>query len=147
MVRHRDRKIIGWREWIALPELGIEAIKVKTDTGARTSALHAYDVEIEGDRVRFKVNPMQRDTKRVVSCSALLIDKREVRSSTGRVTRRPVIQTRLSLMGKSWPIELTLVPRDRMGFRMLLGRQAIRGRYIVDPGRSYLSDGISRRKS
>jgi len=133
--------VIGWREWVSLPDLGITAIKAKTDTGARTSAIHAFDISVRNDVVSFKVHPLQRDTQTVVTCSALLIDHRKVRSSTGRVSLRPAIRTEIEMFDKKWPIELTLVPRDEMGFRMLLGRQAIRGRFIVDPGQSYLADG------
>jgi hypothetical protein len=139
MTKRHKRSVIGWREWVSLPQLGIESIKVKTDTGARTSALHAYDVHVSQDVVRFKVHPVQRNTKQVVACAAPLIEHREVRSSLGRLSLRPVIRTEIVLLEARWNIELTLVPRDAMGFRMLLGRQAIRGRFIVDPGRSYLA--------
>ena len=139
MTNQPQRATIGWREWVSLPTLGIAAIKAKTDTGARTSALHAYDLEQHGDVVRFKVHPLQKDVQKVIECSALVVDHREVRSSSGRVTRRPVIRTELELFGERWPIEVSLVSRDAMGFRMLLGRQAIRGRFIVDPSRSFLA--------
>lgn len=133
---------IGWREWLALPELGIERIKVKVDTGARTSALHASGIEhFDKDGVpwvRFKVHPLQRDVRTTVCAEAPLLDEREVRSSSGKATRRPVIATRMVLGGVVWTAELTLVRRDVMGFRMLLGRQAVRRRFLVDPGRSYL---------
>lgn len=131
------KPVIGWREWIALPELDIASIKVKVDTGARTSALHAYDIQVRRNRVYFNVHPWQRNTKKIVTCTGKLIDYREVRSSSGRVSSRPVIHTNIELLGEQWPIELTLVSRDAMGFRMLLGRQAIRGRFAVDPGQSY----------
>lgn len=137
--------MIGWREWVSLPLLGIADIKAKIDTGARTSALHAWDIEHferGGVRmVRFKVHPIQRDTQRTVITEAPLIDHRHVRSSSGDASRRPVIMTQVELMGRVFDIELTLTNRDAMGFRMLLGRQAIRGRgrFTVDPGRSYLA--------
>lgn len=134
---------IGWREWIALPELGVKRIKVKVDTGARSSALHAFDVErfeVAGvPWVRFQIHPVQRDAHTTVAAEAPLVDERWVRSSSGRRTFRPVIRTRVRLGGSSWPIELTLVRRDLMGFRMLLGRRAIRNRFLVHPGRSYLA--------
>lgn len=134
--------VIGWREWIALPELGIEGIKAKVDTGARSSSLHAYDVERFEDEgrpmVRFKVHPIQRDARTTVAGLAELVDRRSVRSSSGSETLRPVILTEVAFMDQRWTIELTLSRRDDMGFRMLLGRQAVRGRFLVDPGRSFL---------
>jgi len=134
--------VIGWREWVALPELGIGGIKAKVDTGARSSALHAFDVELFRRRgvwmVRFKVHPLQRDSRRTVALETELFDERNVRNSGGRLELRPVIQTTVALMGEEWPIELTLTNRDAMGFRMLLGRQAVRGQFTINPGRSFL---------
>jgi len=148
-----EKPVIGWREWLALPKAGIPAVKVKVDTGARSSALHAFDVEVftEADKqmVRFKVHPFQRDTTTTVDCVAELIDQRSVRSSVGIDTLRPVILTTVELLGQSFEVELTLIRRDNMGFRMLLGRQAVRGRFQVDPGRSYVAGrpaGVPRRK-
>jgi hypothetical protein len=133
---------IGWREWIGLPELGIAGIKVKVDTGARSSALHAFQVrryQREGrEWVRFQVHPLQRDAMTTVDVEAPLLGERWVRSSTGKATLRPVIVTSVVLGPWSWNAEVTLVRRDLMGFRMLLGRQAVRNRFLVDPGRSYL---------
>ena len=144
--RQRDRgplPLIGWREWLALPELGIERIKAKIDTGARTSALHAFDLEhLEiGGRpwVRFRVHPVQRDSRTTVEVTAALVGERRVKPSTGQASMRPVIRTRAILGRHRWPIEITLVNRDVMGFRMLLGRRAIRRRFLVDPGRSFLT--------
>lgn len=132
---------IGWREWIALPGLGIKAIKVKIDTGARSSSLHAFDVKIikRGGRnlVRFSVHPMQRSTSTTVVTEAEILEFRKVKSSTGHIMLRPVILTEIEMLGTRWPIEVTLANRDEMGFRMLLGREAVRGRFLVDPGRSY----------
>jgi hypothetical protein len=134
---------VGWREWAALPDLGIPAIKVKLDTGARSSALHAFDIvrheDDAGAWVEFGVHPLQRDRCTTVVCRARLIEDRWVRSSTGRRTFRPVIETSLLLGGQQWTIEVTLVRRDLMGFRMLVGREALRRRLVVDPGRSYLA--------
>ena len=141
MKRRSTKRTIGWREWVALPALGIPAVKAKVDTGASTSALHAYAIRIHGNSVSFRVHPIQRETRTAVECCADLIDRRRVRSSTGRATLRPVIRTEIELFGDRWPIELTLVSRAGMGFRMLLGREAIRGRFAVDPGSSYLADG------
>lgn len=133
--------VIGWREWLALPDLGVARIKAKVDTGARSSALHAFDVRRFHRRgrqmVRFKVHPLQRDAVQAIDAEAELIEERLVRSSSGRQELRPVIRATVELMGQTWAIELTLADRDVMGFRMLLGRQAIRGRFVVDPGRSF----------
>lgn len=136
-----EKPIIGWREWVALPELGIAYIKPKIDTGARSSSLHASEIEEfnKGDRlfVRFRVHPIQRKRDFGVQAEAEVLEYRNVRSSSGQKTRRPVILTEIRILGQSWPIELTLADRDAMGFRMLLGREAIRGRYLVDAGRSF----------
>jgi len=135
--------VIGWREWVSLPALGVERIKAKIDTGARSSSLHAYDVEVfqrrGAEHVRFLLHPIQRSTRETVRAEALLVDRRMVRSSGGHETLRPVIETTLELGGRRWPIEVTLVNRDAMGFRMLLGRQALRGRTVIDPSRSFLA--------
>ncbi len=137
------RRVVGWREWVTLPELGIPAIKAKIDTGARSSSLHAYDMKRFKRRgvsmLRFKVHPIQRDFRTVVESEAKLVDLRKVRSSSGVVTLRPVIATPLRLGEETWEIEITLVRRDDMGFRMLLGRQSIRGHWLVDPGRSFVA--------
>jgi hypothetical protein len=141
MIEKREKRVLGWREWVTLPELGISWVKVKVDTGARSSALHAYDVERyqRAGRawVRFKVHPLQRNISRVVEATAPLFDQRDVRSSSGQIQSRYFIETTIELGGERWPIELTLVGRDEMGFRMLLGRQAVKGKFVVDPGRSF----------
>lgn len=139
----RARLVVGWREWIGLPEMGVTTIKAKVDTGARTSSLHAFDV-VEfrrGSRrmVRFRVHPEQRSARDVVTVEAPIVERRRVRPSSGRPELRPVIVTTIELMGRRWAAELTLTRRDEMGFRMLLGRQAIRGRFVVDPGASFLA--------
>jgi hypothetical protein len=135
------KTVIGWREWVALPELGIAAIKAKMDTGARTSALHAFRIEpFEADgqsRVRFGVYPQMKRQDIEIFCVADLIDQRLVRDSGGHEEERYVIRTLLRFAGEQWPIELTLTDRDPMQFRMLLGRTALRPRLIVDPSRSY----------
>ncbi|MFT5830934.1 MAG: hypothetical protein ACI9D0_001523 [Bacteroidia bacterium] len=137
------RLVIGWREWVALPDLGIRTVKAKVDTGARTSSLHAFDLEEfrEGrqDMVRFKIHPEQRSSKREKSVEARVHEWRSVRSSSGETELRPVILTTIEIFGESWEVELTLTRRDAMGFRMLLGRQAVRGHIVVDPGRSFLN--------
>jgi len=133
--------ILGWREWAALPDLGVEAIKVKLDTGARTSSLHAFDLERfdrEGSAmVRFEIHPHQRSARNAVQVEAEVVDERWVRNSGGIRELRPVIETVVRIGKERWPIELTLSRRDEMGFRMLLGRQALRYRAVVDPGKSY----------
>jgi hypothetical protein len=140
------RTLIGWREWIHLPDLLDGGwIKAKVDTGARTSALHAWDVE-RFDRdgaawVRFSLHPRQHDDEHVVQAEARLVEEREVRSSNGEVEVRPVVETTLALGGERYVIELTLTKRDQMGFRMLLGRTGMARHLLVDPGSSYLLGG------
>ncbi len=140
---------IGWREWATLPQLKINRIKTKVDTGARTSALHAFDLEYEdapeGTLVRFKIHPLQRDTSLVVEAIAPLFEMRQVRNSGGQTQERPVIKTQISLGQQPWEIELTLTNRDVMGFRLLLGREALRRRFLVDAGGSYLMSSFSRK--
>ena len=143
-MEQKPRKpLIGWREWLSLPELGISSIKAKVDTGARSSALHAFDVEVfEQDgrqMVRFRVHPYQRDTVRTVHAVAQLIGYRSVRSSEGTESMRPVILTTVELLGQQWSVEITLTRRDNMGFRMLLGRQAVRRRFLIDSGKSFVA--------
>lgn len=133
---------IGWREWLALPDLGLPAIKAKIDTGARTSALHAWMIDpfSEGGApwVRFYMHPVQRRTDISVACTAPVADCRMVRDSGGHAERRYVIESDVELGGYRWPIELTLTDRDTMRFRMLLGRQAIGG-LSVRAGDSFLT--------
>ncbi len=137
--------VVGWREWVSLPELGIDRIKAKIDTGARSSALHAHEIRFvrKGKRrlVRFRVYPHQKDDRAFVEAEGEWLEERKVRSSSGSQSIRPVIRTTLELGGRRWPIELTLTRRDAMGFRLLLGRQALKGRCLVDPGRSFLTKG------
>ncbi len=142
--------VAGWREWVSLPNLGVDRIKAKIDTGARTSTLHAFDIEVIKQRgkevVCFKVHPLQRQSRRVIVCQADLVDERLIRSSSGHSSLRPVILTKLQVGPCVWEIELTLTNRDKMGFRMLIGRQAIRKHLLVHPGRSYIL-GTSKKKS
>jgi len=141
--------IIGWREWVSLPQFGIRHIKAKIDTGARSSSLHAFEIEpyeFDGKTmVRFDVHPVQRRDDISIRCQAPLYDIRSVRSSSGAVSTRFVILSLVSWMGETWPVELTLADRSEMGFRMLIGREAIRGRMLVDPGRSYFGGRPKRR--
>lgn len=139
----RPLRIVGWREWVALESFGIPRVKAKVDTGALTSALHAFDVEELGQRdgqpwVRFQVHPVQRRVEPTLTVECPLLGRRRVRSSDGKQTLRPVVRCRLRLGSISWSTDVTLVRRDLMGFRMLLGRRALRRRFVVDCGRSYL---------
>ena len=137
------KEVIGWREWVALPALGLGRIKAKVDTGARTSTLHAFYLEpFEKDGrkyVKFRVHPLQNRTDAEIECVAEVVDEREVTDSGGHCERRLVIVTEVKIKERQWTVELTLTDRDTMKFRMLLGRTAIRGRYIVDPSRSFLT--------
>ena len=140
------KSLIGWREWVGLPELGVAWVKAKVDTGARSSSLHAWDLRVDEEVgvVRFAVHPFQHDDSFTVPVTAQLVAVRDVRSSNGDVERRPVIATRAVIGGVIAPIELTLTNRDEMGFRMLLGREALRRRFFVEPGRSFLGGGSAK---
>jgi hypothetical protein len=142
--------VIGWREWVRMPELGIDFIKVKVDTGARTSSLHAFDLkEVVRDGivyVQFMIHPEQRRAHPTIPAELPLLARRRVRDSGGKAELRPVVKTMIDLHGQRWPIELTLTRRDTMGFRMLLGRQAIRGHFMVNPGGSYCAGKRPRQK-
>ncbi len=133
---------LGWREWGSLYELGIPAIKMKVDTGARTSALHAFQVRRfkKGgkSRVRFSIHPLQRNKNLELECTADVHDIRFVTDSGGHREKRIIILTPLQLGDETWPIEVSLTRRDTMLFRMLLGRRAVRSRFLVDPAKSYL---------
>ena len=132
---------LGWREWVGLPNLGLPAIKAKVDTGARTSALHAFEIETFSEqgkpRVRFRIHPKQRDSDTVVTCVADIVDERTVTDSGGHSEKRLIIETLMTVGCWSWPIEMTLTARDSMMFRMLLGRTAIKGLALVNPALSY----------
>ncbi len=138
----RSRPVIGWREWLLLPDLFPEPIKVKVDTGAQTSALHAFRirefVERGARHVSFLVHPLQHKRRPERSCTGELIDVRQITSSNGAQQQRYVIATTAQIGTYRWPIEMTLTNRDMMSYRMLLGREAVRRRFLVDPGRSFL---------
>ena len=137
-----QKLILGSEEWCSFPDLNIPIIKARVDSGAKTSALHAVNIapfiRDNENWVKFDINPIQNNTKAVKHCEAKLIDKRVVKSSSGYREQRFVIQTELKIGEETWKIEMTLTNRDSMGFRMLLGREAMSGRVLVDPEQKYL---------
>lgn len=146
-----ERPIIGWREWVLLPDLLDVPIKAKIDTGARTSSLHSFGTRRFSDRgaphVEFLLHPIQRQGLPEIACVAAVKDERMVRSSNGAAELRIVIETIARIGAVDWPIELTLADRDVMGFRMLLGREAIRRRFLIDPARSFRQSRRKRRET
>jgi hypothetical protein len=145
-----ENNTLGWREWVALPALNLPALKAKVDTGARTSALHAFLIEPyqqDGiDMIRFLIHPLQRNSDLAIECRTKVYDFREVTDSGGHREMRYVIQTDVVIGDSRWPIEMTLTNRDTMRFRMLLGRRAMENRFRVDPGASYLSGKLRPKK-
>ncbi|MEL6894714.1 MAG: RimK/LysX family protein [Planctomycetota bacterium] len=136
--------VLGWREWASLPELRIRRIKAKVDTGARTSSLHASEIQFfqspdDGvSMVRFLAHPSQKDPTKTLLLECPLADRRSVRSSSGKASIRPVIRTTLLLGDQAQIIDLTLYERPKMEFRMLIGREAMQKRFVVDPNQSYV---------
>lgn len=147
--KKKELKIIGWREWLSLPDLGVKEIKAKVDSGARTSSLHAFDLKIHRrqgvDFVDFFICPQQEPSKKKIKCHAEVLEFRNIKSSNGQSEIRPVILTKIELLGEVWEAEMTLTRRDEMGFRMLLGRESIRKRFLIDTGSSFY--GKKKRKS
>lgn len=141
--------IIGWREWIGLPALGIQKLKAKIDTGARTSALHAFSLKLFVEngisKISFDIHPLQHNTDQIITCVAEVIDKRFVTDSGGHEEERYVIVTPITIAGQTWPIEITLTERENMLFRMLLGRSALRKRFIVNPARSFITTKVNKK--
>ncbi len=136
-----DKEIIGWREWVELPELSLGKIKAKIDTGARSSSIHAYDIEEftrdDATWVRFTIHPDQHSDERVVGCEARVKDYRSITDSGGHKSMRYIVETEFRIGNDSFLAELSLFNRSSMLFRMLIGRTALKGRYVVDPARSY----------
>lgn len=142
-----NKLIIGSEEWCSLNSINIPAVKARVDSGARTSALHAVNITpfTKSDEawVRFEVHPLQHNGKTTVFCEAPIVDKRRVKSSSGAAETRYVIKSALTVGDYSWEIEITLTNRDSMGYRMLLGRQAMQGKMLVDPSSSCLLGELS----
>ncbi len=142
--RRRRKKIqsIGWRERVSFPEFGVIGVKAKIDSGAQTSSIHAfrprYSQRDDGEWISFEIHPRRRSRKDAVRVSAKVKTHRWIRSSNGKRELRPVIETTMSLGGEEFKAELTLANRHLMAYRMILGRSAMRGRFVIDPGKSYL---------
>jgi len=148
--KKKELESIGWREWVSFPELKIKTIKAKIDTGARTSALHVSNIKIykRTNKVKFTIHPVQRQWNPVVNVTTDCLGERSIKSSNGVTSVRPVIETKLKIGKRVYSIELTLVNRDLMGFRLLLGRSALKGHYLVDSGESFsLEKKTSSKKS
>ena len=133
--------IIGKEEWCKLPELGLPAIKARIDSGAKTSSLHAFNIhtfEEDGKKyVHFDIHPIQDNRKIIQSCRGLVVDRRDIKSSSGEKEKRHVIKTPITLGDETWDIEVTLTNRDSMGYRMLIGREAMKERVLIDPDASF----------
>ncbi|MEL7542834.1 MAG: RimK/LysX family protein, partial [Pseudomonadota bacterium] len=137
--RPRPLALIGWREWVVFPQFDEVAIKAKIDTGAKTSAVHAYNIvetEVDGaSHVAFDLHPVQRKATPLVSCQAPVLDRRDIKNSGGQSERRYVIRASVVIGAHAFEIDMTLTRRDEMGFRMLLGRDAVKRRFLVNPAR------------
>ena len=137
----KELKVVGWREVLCLVDLHETDLKVKVDSGAKTSSLHAFDLEAYtrrgSDFVKFNIHTTRNRKEISVPCKARVLEYRNIRSSNGQVERRPVIETTVELLDEVWTIELTLTNRDEMGFKMLLGREALKNRFLINPAKSY----------
>lgn len=139
--------LIGWREWCALPDLNIPAIKVKVDTGARTSALHAFNIRLIGKKhVAFSIYPIQGNKEIIVNCMATIVDKRYITSSNGHKEHRYIIMASIQLGDLTREIEVSLSNRDPLKFRMLLGREALKNWALINPGRSFCQGKIKKKE-
>lgn len=150
LFKKKSKLLIGWNEWCSLPALNIVAIKAKIDTGAKTSAIHAFNIKpykIERTlMVSFDIHPLQRNDKIIVSCHAPVIDERAIMSSNGHREHRYVIMTPIKLGDNVWEIEITLSDRDPLKFRMLLGRAALADRVIIDPHKKLIQGKIEKKE-
>ena len=147
----KTKKIIGWKEWFSLDCIALPAIKGKIDTGAKTSALHAFNIETfyieDVEYVRFDIHPLQKNKRFVRSCISRVIDRRMVSDSSGKKEKRIVIKSDLKIGDNKIRIELTLTNRDNMSFRMLLGREAIKqAKMIVDISKSFVQGKLKKNK-
>ena len=146
-----NKLLIGRDTWCQLPGLHLPAIKAKIDTGAKTSSLHAFNIKrvIKHKKkyVEFDIHPLQRNDHILVSCKAPVIDERHIMSSSGHIEHRFVIQTTLVIRDQSWEIEVTLSNRDPLRYRLLLGREALNNRVLIDPGLSCHQKKITRKKA
>ena len=137
-----SKMVVGWKEKAALTELGIERIKVKIDTGAKTSSLHAKDINIftkdNVEYVSFKTAPSRQFPKRIIECTAKIIDYRKITSSNGHTQSRYIIRTPITIGGKTWNIDISLTERSKMRYKMLLGREAMKN-ILVSPHQAYIS--------
>lgn len=136
-----EKVVVGWREWVSLPQAGVDWVKAKIDTGARSSSIHAFDVEThlsDGQEwVRFCIHPWQRSEEDRAELSLPVLDRREVRSSNGQVEQRYAVAMDVTLAGRTLTTMMTLSNRDEMGFRMLIGREALERGFLVDSAMSY----------
>ncbi len=136
-----DKPVIGWREWLALPDIGVPGVKAKIDTGARSSALHTHDFEVFEDGgkelVRFHLHPLKDNDRLELSCVAPLLEYREVRNSFGHTESRPFIRTTAVIGEFAFEIDLSLTNREEMKYRMLLGRQSVADRFLINPSESF----------
>jgi hypothetical protein len=134
-----ELEFVGWRESVSLPLFKLLDLKAKIDTGAKTSALHADNIEYITEKgkkfVRFSIEKEDGGKKTIKS---LFLEEREIKSSTGQKTIRPVVKTKIRMGKSEFEIEITLINRDLMGFKMLIGREALNGRFMINPARSYL---------